>query len=867
MSRILEDLVAGIAVPGESLSASLTINGSPDVYTLLEERGDGGQGTLYKAQKEDGQVVAVKVLHRKPDVQERERFVSWQKLDDVSGVTHLLAHGSSNLALRNYAVVSDYVDGVTLEQLRARHPLSEEVVHEILLQSATVLGDIHAREVLHRDVKPSNIMIDHSGSVSITDFGASRSADVKTLTGTVAMGTLLYVAPEQYQGKPTPASDLHSLGLTMYYLMKGEHPPMMASLDYPRSLYFEDFAGDYSLQLISVVKKMCEHDAAKRYENARAVLDDLAGNTLVVQQSSDVISNLETRVRERRNLAIVSVGATLVGPLVAYLGYLQLEDVTGYFAPLGLPTLLLGSTMALTAVSAYGAFGHQYWGLRRKLKDAKERLQLEATSILETSSAVLVPEIVDERVVAVREEIKSLEKQIVDFPYYESVLATGFLPFIFLINGITGDFYGANGTNELIGRIKASYTTWKAKKRLPKAKTELEILVEQDPEVKNLLIQKVNMDNPNPWWGDVILHFYSIMATGAAAYTVYAGRSLRQALVNTGIAAGIYVAEKAFLEYLKRKNREAIDDKITALRQISETTSLEQLTTERDQVQLEIRKQAANCIGSTSIVTLLFGTFAVANSLGYTTPISSVSAITAAVGMPIIQAGRYYVSTRTDRKRRRELGHQIEVLQQRQPQKEPYLLVEWQERAEPKATYMQASIEANRVYQRLPTCAEQMSLLIARLEGTLKEEDQQTFANMMNGPPEWTSEAIRVVEKTGNIFRRGRRYLEVYPTFTSAYLSYRDSTLEQISTSLTPLEIDITGVGSGKRMDGVFTRQLLPYFFSREYGSLPTAVRQEGRITIPELGKIWLVYRNRYSFGLASPTDSFAYRGIRERRI
>src|SRR3989338_274837 len=133
MSRLLEELVSDIVVPGDAISTTLTINGSPDVYTLLEERGDGGQGTLYKAQRGED-VVAVKVLHRKPTSGERERFDSWQKLDDVAGVTHLLTHGVSNLELRNYAVVSDYVEGVTLEQLRIRHPLSEEAVHEILLQ-------------------------------------------------------------------------------------------------------------------------------------------------------------------------------------------------------------------------------------------------------------------------------------------------------------------------------------------------------------------------------------------------------------------------------------------------------------------------------------------------------------------------------------------------------------------------------------------------------------------------------------------------------------------------------------------------------------------------------------------------------------
>lgn len=170
-------------------------------------------------------------------------------------------------------------------------------------------------------------------------------------------------------------------------------------------------------------------------------------------------------------------------------------------------------------------------------------------------------------------EIAGLEKQIADFRWYKPALAFATaplaFPFIFLVDGIAGAFgiSGDDSYHPLTNKLKAPYYHFKAKKRLKEAKIELELFAEQNPEVRNLLRERKNVNNLNPWRGGIVHHAPSLMATATAVYTVYSGASTHQAIVSAGIAAGIYVVEKAYFGSSNRKDRKALDDKIIALRQ------------------------------------------------------------------------------------------------------------------------------------------------------------------------------------------------------------------------------------------------------------------------------------------------------------
>lgn len=394
----LDALVQGLSIPGEDISTGLTINGTS--YTLLEERGHGAQGKLYSAKCDNGTLVAVKILHKRPDADERERIATWKKVNDVPHVTRLLDHGKTSLDLKNYALVSDYVDGVTLEQLRNQRAISEEVLREILSQSATILDGIHQQEVLHRDIKPSNIMINRHGEVYITDLGISRSADIGTLTGTIMAGSPLYAAPEQLQGNPEKRSDVYSLGLTIYYLMKGEHPPLFPSLDYKRDLSF--YSLDYSDDFIRIVQKMCEHDVEKRYKRASEVVAEIQSleskvdgslvedGVLVPLDSGEVtyissevvgkqdiaakkegIRKLEDEVQKYRRFLYWSVPSACLS-IASFLGA---NSLTKEYPIMALLALSIGGGVGITTLISSEVTGSDLYQKSKQLRAARKELE------------------------------------------------------------------------------------------------------------------------------------------------------------------------------------------------------------------------------------------------------------------------------------------------------------------------------------------------------------------------------------------------------------------------------------------------------------------------------------------------------------
>src|SRR6202020_786371 len=124
-------------------------------------------------------------------------------------------------------IVLEYVDGETLKDLIRRDgPLDIPQAIAYAIEIARALGAAHERQIVHRDVKPQNILIDPEGGAKITDFGIARSLTEEGLTmaGRV-LGTTDYVSPEQALGQPvTPQSDLYSLGIVLYEMLTGDVP-------------------------------------------------------------------------------------------------------------------------------------------------------------------------------------------------------------------------------------------------------------------------------------------------------------------------------------------------------------------------------------------------------------------------------------------------------------------------------------------------------------------------------------------------------------------------------------------------------------------------------------------------------------------
>src|SRR4051794_28256071 len=191
----------------------------------IEERiGSGGFGTVFRAWDERLQrPVAVKVIdrdHGAPRVTREAQAVARLTHRNIATLYELASDGD-----RAY-LVSELIDGETLRSLGRRGELNDRLVAQVGADSAAALTHAHRAGVVHRDVKPENILVDTGEHAKLVDFGIARIAGERTLTATGAVvGTLAYMAPEQADGlRPGPAADVYSLALTLYECLCGEHP-------------------------------------------------------------------------------------------------------------------------------------------------------------------------------------------------------------------------------------------------------------------------------------------------------------------------------------------------------------------------------------------------------------------------------------------------------------------------------------------------------------------------------------------------------------------------------------------------------------------------------------------------------------------
>jgi len=201
-----------------------------DRYELEELVGSGGMSSVYRAHDRLlERSVALKILHeqftRDEDYVERFR----REARSVAQLAHpnivtVIDRGEQN---GRQFIVFEYVDGENLKELVDREgPLPVREAIELTLQVARGLSFAHDQGLVHRDVKPQNVLLDGDGRAKVTDFGIAHAVDVDgmTITGTI-MGTSNYIAPEQASGQPVDEqTDVYSLGCVLYELLAGEVP-------------------------------------------------------------------------------------------------------------------------------------------------------------------------------------------------------------------------------------------------------------------------------------------------------------------------------------------------------------------------------------------------------------------------------------------------------------------------------------------------------------------------------------------------------------------------------------------------------------------------------------------------------------------
>ena len=312
-------------------------------YRLESKLGSGGMSTVYLARDVTlERWVAAKVLHREisdqPDQIERFR----REARSVAQVSHpnvVAVIDAGEDGGRPY-IVFEYCDGETLRERidrSGRLPYDEAAAYAI--EVGRGLGAAHARRLVHRDVKPQNVLIDSEGRAKVTDFGIARELEQDGLTATGrVLGTTDYVSPEQAMGKEVDArSDIYSLGVLLYEMLTGDVPFKADNLVGVAMKHVNEQMPNVqkvrpgvSSALAAVVERATQKDVRKRYPDMAAMLADLEA-ALEVEVSRagrstgeatavlDSVSSNRRKYLTSRNVSVAGILLVLAGVAVALL--------------------------------------------------------------------------------------------------------------------------------------------------------------------------------------------------------------------------------------------------------------------------------------------------------------------------------------------------------------------------------------------------------------------------------------------------------------------------------------------------------------------------------------------------------------------
>ena len=257
-----------------------------DRYEILEKIGNGGMSDVYKAKCHKlNRFVAVKVL--KQEFGENENFVSKFKVEAqaAAGLMHpniVNVYDVGNENGINY-IVMELVEGITLKKyIEKKARLSVKEAISIAIQVSMGIEAAHNNRIIHRDIKPQNIIISKDGKVKVTDFGIAKAATSNTITSNV-MGSVHYTSPEQARGGfSDEKSDIYSLGITLFEMLTGRVPfngdttvaiaikHIQEPMPSPR-----DYVAEIPVSVEQIVYKCTQKSPDRRYQSMPEVIEDL----------------------------------------------------------------------------------------------------------------------------------------------------------------------------------------------------------------------------------------------------------------------------------------------------------------------------------------------------------------------------------------------------------------------------------------------------------------------------------------------------------------------------------------------------------------------------------------------------------------
>src|SRR5215510_5271437 len=270
-------------------------------YRILEKLGAGGMGVVYLAEDMKlGRKVAIKILNDEFTTNKDRLHRFELEASAASNLNHpniLTIHEVGDDDGRHY-IATEYIDGVTLRRKMAASSLEMPAILDIAVQVASALEEAHNAGIVHRDIKPDNIMVRRNGYVKVLDFGLAKltetidrspsdaEASTRVLVHTdagVVMGTSHYMSPEQARGKPVDArSDIWSLGVVMYEMVAGRTPfegetstDVIVAITQKEPPPLARFAPNVPAELEWIVSKALRKDRDERYQTIKELITDL----------------------------------------------------------------------------------------------------------------------------------------------------------------------------------------------------------------------------------------------------------------------------------------------------------------------------------------------------------------------------------------------------------------------------------------------------------------------------------------------------------------------------------------------------------------------------------------------------------------
>jgi len=281
-------------------------------YEIIEEIGHGGMATIYKAKDVVlGRFVAVKILKQEflGDEEFTNRFTAEAQAAAALSSQNLVAIYDVGTYLGNNYIVMEFVDGITLkEYIKQKAPLEWKEAVVIATQVLQGISHAHKRGIVHRDIKPQNIMLTRAGIAKVMDFGIARATSSHTMKiGDTTIGSVHYFSPEQARGKHTDErSDIYSLGVVLYEMLTGKLPfdgdspisvAMMHLQQIPENP--KDINIAIPLAINDIVQKAMRKETSERYQTAEELwkdLNDALSNPDISPVRENTINSDETRI-------------------------------------------------------------------------------------------------------------------------------------------------------------------------------------------------------------------------------------------------------------------------------------------------------------------------------------------------------------------------------------------------------------------------------------------------------------------------------------------------------------------------------------------------------------------------------------------